>query len=76
MAGVQYSLGVHDKHDHGINPVDQHGNPIAEWPLREFYAFGTSTKNVRIETWWGQLRRGQTGNWQVSYYITVNVRMF
>jgi hypothetical protein len=65
MADVQYSLGVYDKHNQGLTPVDRHGNPLDEWPLNEFYVYGTSTKNVRIETWWGQLRRGQTGNWQV-----------
>ena len=73
MADVQYSLGVYDKHRQGLTPVDRRGEPLDEWPLNEFYVYGTSSKNIRIESWWGQLRRGQTGNLQVWYCDEVEV---
>jgi hypothetical protein len=28
------------------------------------WAFGKSTKNIRIESWWGQLSSGQIGQWR------------
>jgi hypothetical protein len=65
LADIQYDLGVVDMDDKGISPTDEHGEVLDEWPLREFYVYGTSTKNIRIESWWRLLRRGQTGNWQV-----------
>ena len=65
LADIQYDLGVTDMYDKGISPVGVNGEALDEWPLREFYVYGTSTLNIRIESWWGQLRRGQTGNWQV-----------
>jgi hypothetical protein len=65
LADIQYDLATTDMYDKGISPVDENGEALEEWPLREFYVFGTSTLNIRIESWWGQLRRGQTGNWQV-----------
>lgn len=74
VADIQYDLGITDMYDKGISPVDENGEGLDEWPLREFYVYGTSTKNIRIESWWRQLRRGQTGNWQVRSLIHENVR--
>ena len=31
------------------------------------FIYGTSTQNVRIESWWGQLCRGMLQTWRVSY---------
>ena len=74
LADIQYDLAVTDMYDKSISPVNENGEALDEWPLREFYVYGTSTKNIRIESWWGQLRRGQTGNWQVRYFSFSNVR--
>ena len=74
LADIQYDLAVTDMYDKGISPVDENGETLDEWPLRKFYVYGTSTLNVRIESWWRQLRRGQTGNWMVQYLIFSNVR--
>jgi hypothetical protein len=69
MADIHYNLGVSEKSEAGEFPEDG-----GEWPLREFYLYGTSTANVRIESWWGQLRRGQTGVWIVWKPSLKNVR--
>jgi hypothetical protein len=74
VADIQYDLGVLDMSEKNISPTDENGEALDEWPLREFYVYGTSTKNIRIESWWRQLRRGQTGNWQVSSSRVLNVR--
>ena len=74
LADIQYDLAVTDMYDKGISPVDENGEALDEWPLQKFYVYGTSTLNVRIESWWRQLRRGQTGNWMVRYLIFSNVR--
>ena len=31
--------------------------------------FGTSLANIRIESWWAQLSKGQTQKWRVSIYF-------
>lgn len=31
----------------------------------EVFWYGTSTRNVRIESWWGQLTKGATSEWKV-----------
>ena len=33
-------------------------------PIHKIYAFGTSTKNQRIEAWWNLLTTGQTEQWK------------
>jgi hypothetical protein len=67
---VQYALGVSDKELKEEIPQDRHGNILPEWPLREFYLFGTSTANIRIELWWRQLRKGQVGAWLVRIKLS------
>ena len=37
-----------------------------EIPLSQCYIYGTSTENVRIESWWGQLSKGLLFRWRVS----------
>ena len=74
LADIQYDLGVVDMYEKSVSPVNENGEALDEWPLREFYIYGTSTKNIRIESWWRQLRRGQTGNWMVIIQIMLNVR--
>jgi len=34
-------------------------------PANQTFFYGTSTANVRIESWWGQLSKGQTNKWRV-----------
>lgn len=36
--------------------------------LKSIYWYGTSTQNVRIESWWLQLTKGQLRQWRVSIY--------
>ena len=50
MADIQYDLGVLDMSDKNITPTDENREVLDEWPLREFYVYGTSTKNIRIES--------------------------
>lgn len=35
-------------------------------PFLDTYFYGTSTRNVRIESWWGQLRKSSLYRWRVS----------
>jgi hypothetical protein len=70
MADIQYALGVSDKELKEEIPQDRHGNILPEWPLREFYLFGTSTANICIELWWRQLRKGQVGAWLVRIKLS------
>jgi hypothetical protein len=37
-----------------------------ECALEDFYWFGTSTANQRIEAWWGQLSKSSIYRWRVS----------
>ena len=37
----------------------------ANIPLPQCYIYGTSTENVRIESWWGQLSKGLLFRWRV-----------
>jgi hypothetical protein len=39
-------------------------NPDITFP--EVFWYGTSTRNVRIESWWGQLTKGATADWKVK----------
>lgn len=34
--------------------------------ITDVWAYGTSTLNVRIESWWGQLAGSETNRWRVS----------
>jgi len=36
-------------------------------PLEKTWAYGTSTKNQRIERWWRSLTEGQTEQW-IAYF--------
>lgn len=47
---------LHQEREPGINAQD-------------VLMYGTSTANVRIESWWGQLTKGQTNKWRVCYYF-------
>lgn len=40
-------------------------NPDVQFP--DVFWYGTSTRNVRIESWWGQLTKGATFEWKVSF---------
>lgn len=43
----------------------QQQDPTAGIELKDCYLFGTSTANQRIESWWGQLSKGQLIKWRV-----------
>ncbi|KAH8146899.1 uncharacterized protein LAJ45_08978 [Morchella importuna] len=43
-------------------------NPDITFP--EVFWYGTSTRNVRIESWWGQLTKGATADWK-KYFRTL-----
>jgi hypothetical protein len=40
-------------------------------PLKDCYFYGSSVFNQRIETWWGQMSKGQLFKWRVSYEILI-----
>ena len=42
-------------------------NTAEDIEFRDCYLFGTSTANQRIESWWGQLSKGQVGRWRVKF---------
>jgi hypothetical protein len=51
---------------------------INNLPLRDCYIFGTSTRNIRIESWWRQLQEKQLSPWVVGNlsslsYTTTNM---
>ena len=35
-------------------------------PFVDTYYFGTSTRNVRIESWWGEIQKSCLYRWRVS----------
>jgi hypothetical protein len=39
--------------------------------LENIYFYGSSVFNQRIETWWGQMSKGQLFKWRVSYKIFI-----
>ena len=51
IAGAHHEL--HQAHDLDIS-------------LENCYIYGTSTENVRVESWWGQLSKGMVFRWRVS----------
>lgn len=44
-----------------------HQSRDASTSVDDTVIFGTSTTNVRIESWWGQLSKGQTYKWRVWF---------
>jgi hypothetical protein len=62
IADAQYYLSKEDKRiSEGLTEEE-----AAMLPLRDCYIFGTSTSNVRIESWWNQLQRKCLIAWRVS----------
>jgi transposase InsO family protein len=62
IADAQYYLSKEDKRiSEGLTEVE-----AAILPLKDCYIFGTSTSNVRIESWWNQLQRKCLIPWRVS----------
>jgi hypothetical protein len=49
----------------------QQQDPSAGIKLEDCYLFGTSTANQRIESWWGQLSKGQLIKWRVNIYLSI-----
>ena len=43
--------------------------------LQDCFMYGTSTANQRIESWWGQLSKGQLILWRVSSSQILKVRV-
>lgn len=43
-----------------------HTESTEELSITDVWAYGTSTLNVRIESWWGQLAGSETNRWRVS----------
>ena len=41
-----------------------HHNPSLNFD--ELFFYGTSTRNIKIESWWSQLTKGATVEWKVS----------
>lgn len=37
--------------------------------FKDCFRYGKSTKNQRIEAWWGQLTKTQNFRWRVSYFV-------
>lgn len=55
--------------------VKKHDNTVA---FKHCYYYGTSTKNVRVEKWWGYLTGSQLFTWQVSilYIYILNIYIY
>ena len=50
MTNIQYDLRVLDISNKNITLIDENKEVLDEWPLREFYVYGISTKNIRIKS--------------------------
>ena len=37
----------------------------------EVFFYGTSTRNIKIESWWSQLTKGATVEWKVGSYLNL-----
>lgn len=44
-------------------------NPDIVFP--EVFWYGTSVRNVKIESWWEQLTKGATAEWKVRLFLLI-----
>jgi hypothetical protein len=61
LADAHFSLYVLHKREQGLAPEAED-----TLRLRDCYMFGTSTANIRIESWWMRMLKSQTRPWLVS----------
>jgi hypothetical protein len=51
------------------------GQESEELSITDVWAYGTSTLNVRIESWWGQLAGSETNRWRVSNTLQISFQV-
>jgi len=64
-ADAQYSFYLQHQRLQGLSSTQ-----VDTLPFRDCYLYGTSTANIRIESFWNQLQRQQTKPWRVSFKIS------
>ena len=42
----------------------------------EVFFYGTSKRNIKIESWWSQLTKGATVEWKVSSYLNLIILVY